>query len=112
MKITKRQLKRIIREEYSRLRRRGLIREAISSTMVPADEYFGDNAPVGAINDLIEQGVKVYHEGNEVYSVQSFSGIGYIFYKADSNSPAASFEMRGGIDMKTLKTFMIENPRG
>jgi hypothetical protein len=28
MKITKRQLKRIIREEYSRLKRRGLIREA------------------------------------------------------------------------------------
>ena len=28
MKITKRQLKRIIREEYSRLKRRGLIKEA------------------------------------------------------------------------------------
>ena len=27
MKITKRQLKRIIREEYSRLKRQGLIRE-------------------------------------------------------------------------------------
>lgn len=27
MKLTKRQLKRIIREEYSRLKRRGLIRE-------------------------------------------------------------------------------------
>jgi hypothetical protein len=31
MKITKRQLKRIIREEYSRLKRRGLIKEAWSS---------------------------------------------------------------------------------
>ena len=29
MRITKRQLKRIIREEYSRLKRRGLIREAM-----------------------------------------------------------------------------------
>ena len=28
MKITKRQLKRIIREEYSRLKRRGLLRES------------------------------------------------------------------------------------
>ena len=28
MRLTKRQLKRIIREEYSRLKRRGLIREA------------------------------------------------------------------------------------
>ena len=30
MRITKRQLKRIIREEYSRLQRRGLIRESAS----------------------------------------------------------------------------------
>jgi hypothetical protein len=33
MKITKRQLKRIIREEYSRLKRRGLIRENIRDTL-------------------------------------------------------------------------------
>ena len=30
MKITKRQLRRIIREEYSRLKRRGLIKEGVS----------------------------------------------------------------------------------
>ena len=30
MRLTKRQLKRIIREEYSRLKRRGLIRESVS----------------------------------------------------------------------------------
>jgi len=30
MKISKRQLKRIIREEYSRLKRRGLIKESIN----------------------------------------------------------------------------------
>ena len=30
MRLTKRQLKRIIREEYSRLKRRGLIKEAVS----------------------------------------------------------------------------------
>lgn len=35
MKITKRQLKRIIREEYSRLKRRGLIKE---SAMGPAEK--------------------------------------------------------------------------
>ena len=32
MKITKRQLKRIIREEYSKLKRRGLIRENLGET--------------------------------------------------------------------------------
>ena len=31
MRLSKRQLKRIIREEYSRLKRRGLIREAMSA---------------------------------------------------------------------------------
>ena len=34
MKITKRQLKRIIREEYSRLKKRGLIRESRSNNPV------------------------------------------------------------------------------
>ena len=36
MKISKRQLKRIIREEYSRLKRRGLIREAVDPSEVDA----------------------------------------------------------------------------
>ncbi len=43
MKITKRQLKRIIREEYSRLKRRGLIRESIPAS--------GE----GSIADVIKQ---------------------------------------------------------
>lgn len=38
MKITKRQLKRIIREEYSRLKRRGLIRESYGQeSQLPRD---------------------------------------------------------------------------
>ncbi len=43
MRLTKRQLKRIIREEYSRLKRRGLIREG----MIGYDEMEG-NMPSGA----------------------------------------------------------------
>ena len=46
MKITKGQLKRIIREEYSRLKRRGLIRESIPT------------AGEGSIEDIIDQCVK------------------------------------------------------
>ena len=34
MRLTKRQLKRIIREEYSKLKRRGLIKESIGSTVL------------------------------------------------------------------------------
>ena len=40
MRLTKRQLKRIIREEYSRLQRRGLINE-----MKPRFNYKGSNDP-------------------------------------------------------------------
>jgi len=36
MKVSKRQLKRIIREEYSRLKRRGLIREMVEQSEVDA----------------------------------------------------------------------------
>ena len=43
MRLTKRQLKRIIREEYTRLKRQGLIREG----MVGYDEREG-NLPAGA----------------------------------------------------------------
>lgn len=39
MKITKRQLKRIIREEYSRLKRRGLIREMYDDPNMMEDNH-------------------------------------------------------------------------
>lgn len=38
MRLTKRQLKRIIREEYSRLKRRGLIRESMGNEQACIDE--------------------------------------------------------------------------
>lgn len=46
MKLSKRQLKQIIREEYSRLKRRGLIRESIPT------------AGEGSIEDIINKCVK------------------------------------------------------
>ena len=39
MRLTKRQLKRIIREEYSRLKRRGLIKEMIEIPAAPASAF-------------------------------------------------------------------------
>ena len=41
MRLTKRQLKRIIREEYSRLKRRGLIRE-MGEPVEPEGAYYVD----------------------------------------------------------------------
>ena len=44
MRLTKRQLKRIIREEYSRLKRRGLVRESnVRSSRRRLDEMSGDH---------------------------------------------------------------------
>ena len=48
MRLTKRQLKRIVREEYSRLKRRGLIKEG----HIGYDEHEG-NLPRGA-TDLMD----------------------------------------------------------
>ena len=64
MRLTKRQLKRIIREEYSRLKRRGLLKESMGS---PADaeaeaiitdfglEVFGNLAKYLPDADSVEQ---------------------------------------------------------
>jgi hypothetical protein len=49
MKISKRQLKLIIREEYSRLKRRGLIRESMYE--IPSEGK-------GSIEDIIDACVK------------------------------------------------------
>ena len=52
MRLTKRQLKRIIREEYSRLKRRGLIREA--------GEYVSDDGQDATCHiDMIEYPIDV-----------------------------------------------------
>ena len=44
MRLTKRQLKRVIREEYSRLKRRGMIKEAYEESFEPLED-FGSTYP-------------------------------------------------------------------
>ena len=52
MKLSKRQLKRIIREEYSRLKRRGLIRESLYDNL-PEPQYVKDQVqPQDAMRQL------------------------------------------------------------
>ena len=55
MKITRSQLKRIIREEYSRLKRRGLIKESMS----PSDPNYE------LVGDVIEA-CKIYAVDNNI----------------------------------------------
>lgn len=56
MKITKRQLKQIIREEYSRLKQRGLIKESRWSAGDPDEEYSQERVDrmVMFLDDLME----------------------------------------------------------
>ena len=60
MRLTKRQLKRIIREEYSRLKRRGLIKEM--------------GMPMGGfsqeVDDYCEQIMEELHDGDEMSYVE------------------------------------------
>ena len=55
MKITKRQLKRIIREEYSRLRRRGLIREMAAATGKDVTVTFEDYESGGTFTCTLDR---------------------------------------------------------
>ena len=88
MRLTKRQLKRIIREEYSRLKRRGLIRESnglprggstatIEFECLAGGPNITCNVPNGAIMeiqdayDMMEEG---YPEGME-YLMDSMQGL-------------------------------------
>ena len=54
MRLTKRQLKRIIREEYSRLKRRGLIKEDDMSQMVDDMRLAGMQLPIDQEPEIIE----------------------------------------------------------
>ena len=62
MKITKRQLKRIIREEYSRLKRRGLIKESMNDEV----DYY------------CEQIMEELHGGEEMSYTELSSALGAV----------------------------------
>lgn len=78
MRITKRQLKRIIREEYSRLKRRGLIRESHFDHDMMADlEEFEDRLSIacdgkyqrGELTDALEN--DMYEGDGEAFGCQT-----------------------------------------
>lgn len=71
MRLTKRQLKRIIREEYSRLKRRGLIKEmnlrdGASDLMAMAQGAFADGDGDGLVNHWMETLGQAAFETGEV----------------------------------------------
>ena len=73
MRLTKRQLKRIIREEYSRLKRRGLIRESVyegDPSHIRKMLQGQDPAFVDHIMDTIEHAAESEMEGQDDMAFQ------------------------------------------
>ena len=68
MRLTKRQLKRIIREEYSRLKRRGLIQEM----GMPAGGFQQE------VDDYCEQIMEELHDGDEMSYIELESALSAI----------------------------------
>ena len=68
MRLTKRQLKRIIREEYSRLKRRGLIKEM----GMPMGDFSQE------VDDYCEQIMEELHDGDEMSYVELSSALGAV----------------------------------
>ena len=89
MRLTKRQLKRIIREEYSRLNRRGLIRENndMSPNEMRADEYRRkNNLPATSLremdNDFPESDLMVQLAEQLTYAMAVEMGLGGSDFKS------------------------------
>lgn len=94
MRLTKRQLKRIIREEYSRLKRRGLIRESSWDDEVAAEEEANNrrkSSPkqntwggktLADLEKLLSKPMKDHIEGT-VYKIDKKSYEAYMFLAND-----------------------------
>lgn len=75
MRLTKRQLKRIIREEYSRLKRRGLIREMYDDG---GSDFGGEYGPEPDADQLAHEIMMELPEGCSYDEVLEFAlGMGY-----------------------------------
>ena len=98
MRLTKRQLKRIIREEYSRLKRRGLIKESMG----------------GEVDYYCEQIMEELHDGDEMSYMELSSALGAVMPDFDEAMLGTAIDQciqRGMIEARTgrngLGVFMI-----
>ena len=92
MRLTKRQLKRIIREEYTRLKRRGLIRE-MGEMDHEQDEFlaeqlaqYGDDF-MQAAAECVMQGYMEQEDNPDSNSPESAAANAVMFYGQDSSGP-------------------------
>ena len=94
MRLTKRQLKRIIREEYSRLKRRGLIRE-MGEVEHDQDEFLANqldqyaNQLVRAAQEDVAKGMMDQEDGDE-NSNESHCANAIAFFGQDNSGPESA----------------------
>ncbi len=94
MRLTKRQLKRIIREEYSRLKRRGLIREA-GEMEHEQDDFLAEQLHqyedqlVRAAQQCVAQGMMDQEDGMED-TPESHAANAIAFFGQDNSGPESA----------------------
>ena len=94
MRLTKKQLKRIIREEYTRLKRRGLIREA-GEVEHDEDEFLANQLDqyasqlCRAAADCAMAGYMEQEDNPDSTSPESMAANAIMFYGQDNQGPGA-----------------------
>ena len=94
MKLTKRQLKRIIREEYSRLKRRGLIKEEYEESFEPFEFGSTYDTSSATADTAYEDGFDGYHEGRDEpgHHYKGFEDDWYAGWNDGKASPAGDYD--------------------
>ena len=93
MRLTKRQLKHIIREEYSRLKRRGLIREALSNH--PMNAQLGGkigNRSGGSIDQQVRELVNAFYSQDQGYDQEEIDDANETVQRLQSEMSPGDFE--------------------
>ena len=82
MRLTKRQLKRIIREEYSRLKRRGLINEGVSFRLPNGEPTQEENAILDffAKNTYVQGNIPPELSGDSPDKVNTIGNLASLYF--------------------------------
>ena len=88
MKLTKRQLKRIIREEYSRLKRRGLIKESPMTPSIENQLEIFENKLVRICGEAYQYGELTDALQNDMFEGDGIYGCEQVLFVCDDDTLA------------------------
>ena len=72
MRLSKRQLKRIIREEYTRLKRRGLIKESYGHPNFDSEWPIDDEGmPTDSLEDCVQENISAYFNDGVIADLEA-----------------------------------------